>query len=170
NIKPKVTYVVVVKRHNTRFLTVNRNESSRSFNVPAGLVVDTTITDSTKFDFFLCSHHGLLGTSRPSRYFVLLNENNYDANAIQNITFYMCFLNPRATKSGSIPAPIVMADLSAGRARKHIVEAIDADASLSSLSTESDEDRTEEERKAYIERLNHLVSANRNIEDSLYYI
>ncbi|RWS18923.1 putative protein tag-76-like protein, partial [Leptotrombidium deliense] len=106
-------------------------------------------------------HHGLLGTFRPSRYFVLLNENNYNANAIQNINFYMCFFNPRATKSGSIPAPIVTADLSAGRARKHIVEAIDVDASLSSLSTESDEDRSEEERKAYIERLNQLVYAKK---------
>ena len=73
---PKLTIVICGKRHHTRFFPANPNDGDRrSGNCPAGTVVDTQIVSPVEFDFFIQSHGGLLGTSRPAHYNVLYNEN-----------------------------------------------------------------------------------------------
>jgi len=52
-----------------------------STNVPSGVVVDTVITHPREFDFYLYSHGGNLGTSRPSHYHLLWDENNFSYNS-----------------------------------------------------------------------------------------
>jgi len=52
-----------------------------STNVPSGVVVDTIITHPREFDFYLYSHGGNLGTSRPSHYHLLWDENNFSYNS-----------------------------------------------------------------------------------------
>ena len=55
--EPSVTFLVVQKRHHTRFFPMSReDEDGRNRNVPAGTVVDTKITHPTELDFFLASH------------------------------------------------------------------------------------------------------------------
>jgi eukaryotic translation initiation factor 2C len=55
--KPMVTFLVVQKRHHTRFFPIKReDEIGRNRNVPPGTVVDKTITHPTELDFFLVSH------------------------------------------------------------------------------------------------------------------
>ena len=55
--KPKVTFLVVQKRHHTRFFPTRReDEDGRNRNVPPGTVVDSTITHPIELDFFLVSH------------------------------------------------------------------------------------------------------------------
>ncbi|KHJ83971.1 hypothetical protein OESDEN_16321, partial [Oesophagostomum dentatum] len=39
------------------------------------------------FDFYLCSHYGVQGTSRPARYHVLWDDNNFSADEMQAITY-----------------------------------------------------------------------------------
>ena len=51
--KPKLTFIVVQKRHHTRFMTADRKQ-----NVPPGTVVEKSITHKNDFDFYLCSHAG----------------------------------------------------------------------------------------------------------------
>lgn len=51
---PKISYIVVQKRHQTRFFP----ESNPNDNVPPGTLVDRIIVSPDKFDFFLCSHFG----------------------------------------------------------------------------------------------------------------
>ena len=54
--QPYVTYIVVNKRHHTRFFPTNFDG-----NVPAGTVVDSSqLTNPLTYDFFLNSHHGPL--------------------------------------------------------------------------------------------------------------
>jgi eukaryotic translation initiation factor 2C len=54
--RPYLTYIVVNKRHRTRFFPTNTDK-----NVPAGTVVDShDITNATTYDFYLSSHHGAL--------------------------------------------------------------------------------------------------------------
>ena len=75
---PKATVVVVGKRHHVRFFPRTEQEAGdKSGNVPAGTVVDCDVTNPAEFDFYLQSHGGLLGTSRPAHYNVLLDENNF---------------------------------------------------------------------------------------------
>jgi eukaryotic translation initiation factor 2C len=52
--RPYLTYIVVNKRHHTRFLP-----NDLKGNVVAGTVVDSPdVTNPTTYDFFLNSHHG----------------------------------------------------------------------------------------------------------------
>lgn len=53
-----------------RFKTQEQKDADRSGNCPAGTVVDREIGHPTEFDYFLQSHGGLLGTSRPAHYSV----------------------------------------------------------------------------------------------------
>lgn len=76
-IKPKITMIVVGKRHHVRFFPQNRGDADRSGNCPAGTVVDREVAHPTELDYYLQSHGGLLGTSRPAHYNVLLDENDF---------------------------------------------------------------------------------------------
>jgi len=58
---PKLTYLVVVKKHHTRFFP-NAKDADRSGNCPPGMVVDIDIINPIDYDFFLQSHGGLLGS------------------------------------------------------------------------------------------------------------
>lgn len=73
-INPTITVIIVGKRHHVRFFPPP-NGGDRSGNCPAGTVVDTDVVHPTEFDFYLQSHGGLLGTSRPAHYSVLRDEN-----------------------------------------------------------------------------------------------
>ena len=56
--RPRITFVVVQKRHHTRLFCENdRDTSGKSCNVPPGTTVDTGITHPYEFDFYLCSHY-----------------------------------------------------------------------------------------------------------------
>ena len=116
DFKPGITFIVVQKRHHTRLFCADRNEQSgRSGNIPAGTTVDIGITHPTEFDFYLCSHQGIQGTSRPSHYHVLWDDNHFDADELQQLTFQLCHTYVRCTRSVSIPAPAYYAHLVAFR-------------------------------------------------------
>lgn len=55
---PGITFIVVQKRHHTRFFPADQ-PTTRSGNVPAGTIVDRDIVHPREFDFFLCSHDGI---------------------------------------------------------------------------------------------------------------
>ncbi|XP_033109683.1 protein argonaute-2-like isoform X1 [Anneissia japonica] len=121
--QPGITLIVVQKRHHTRlFCADKREQTGKSFNIPPGTTVDTGITHPTEFDFFLCSHAGIQGTSRPSHYHVLWDDNEFTADSLQTLTYQLCHTYVRCTRSVSIPAPAYYAHLVAFRARYHLVE------------------------------------------------
>jgi eukaryotic translation initiation factor 2C len=117
-ISPKITIIVVGKRHHVRFFP-SANVADRSGNCPAGTVVDRDVVHPTEFDFYLQSHGGLLGTSRPAHYSVLHDENGLSADGLQSLTFALCHVYARATRSVSIPAPVYYADIVCSRAKNH---------------------------------------------------
>lgn len=53
---PKLTFITVNKRHNTRFFAY---DSQSIANVVAGTVIDRDLTSPSQFDFYLCSHDAL---------------------------------------------------------------------------------------------------------------
>ncbi|KAF7314910.1 Argonaute-like protein [Mycena indigotica] len=116
-INPKITLIIVGKRHHFRFLPARDNDADRSGNCPAGTVVDRDIGHPLELDFYLQSHAGLLGTSRPSHYSVLHDENNFSPDALQSLSFALCHVYARATRSVSIPAPVYYADIVCSRAK-----------------------------------------------------
>ncbi|EPQ59451.1 argonaute-like protein [Gloeophyllum trabeum ATCC 11539] len=120
NIKPTITVVVVGKRHHVRFFPKNPSDGDRkSGNCPAGTVIDRDVAHPTEFDFYLQSHGGLLGTSRPAHYNVLYDENNLTPDGLQSLSFALCHVYARSTRSVSIPAPVYYADIVCTRAKNH---------------------------------------------------
>lgn len=117
-INPTITVVVVGKRHHVRFFPTHGGED-RSGNCPAGTVVDDVVGHPTEFDFYLQSHGGLLGTSRPAHYNVLYDDNKFNADSMQALSFALCHVYARATRSVSIPAPVYYADIVCERAKNH---------------------------------------------------
>ncbi|XP_055628841.1 protein argonaute-2 isoform X2 [Toxorhynchites rutilus septentrionalis] len=140
--KPGITFIVVQKRHHTRLFCADKKEQSgKSGNIPAGTTVDVGITHPTEFDFYLCSHQGIQGTSRPSHYHVLWDDNHFESDELQCLTYQLCHTYVRCTRSVSIPAPAYYAHLVAFRARYHLVEK-EHDSGEGSHQSGCSEDRT----------------------------
>ena len=125
--KPKITYLVVQKRHHTRFFPADDHKYQKSGNALAGTVVDQGINHPTEGDFYLLSHEGIQGTSRPCHYQVLWDDNKLNATELEELAYYLCHLYTRCTKSVSYPAPTYYSHLAADRARKHHDHMIDTE-------------------------------------------
>ncbi|KAG5456834.1 MAG: ribonuclease H-like domain-containing protein, partial [Olpidium bornovanus] len=88
---PTITWIVAQKRHHTRFFPL-QGGADKSGNCLPGTVVETGIVHPTEYDFYhfswqILSHAGLQGTSRPTHYYVLHDENKLGADALQQMTY-----------------------------------------------------------------------------------
>ncbi|KAI5268962.1 Piwi-domain-containing protein [Aureobasidium subglaciale] len=118
---PKVTIVIVGKRHHTRFYpTDNKSMDQRTGNPMPGTVVDRGVTSHILYDFFLQAHKGLQGTARPAHYVVIKDELNFGADALQTWVHKLCYMFNRATKAVSICPPAYYADLICERGRMYL--------------------------------------------------
>ncbi|XP_064115505.1 protein argonaute-3-like isoform X1 [Macrobrachium nipponense] len=119
--EPGITFIVVQKRHHTRFFPVNERDGvGRCKNVPPGTVVDTEVTHPTDIDFFLCSHEGIQGTSKPTHYRVLWDDNGLSLNQLEAFSYAMCHLYARCARSVSLPTPAYYAHWAAYRGKIHL--------------------------------------------------
>ncbi|RHZ71116.1 hypothetical protein Glove_262g41 [Diversispora epigaea] len=118
--EPKLTFVVVQKRHHTRFMPNESRDGDRNGNCRPGTVVDSTIVVSQEFDFYLMSHSVLQGTGRPIHYTVIYDENDFTADGIQTLTYKLSYLSARCTLSISLVPPVYYAHLMANRARYYL--------------------------------------------------
>ncbi|KAH9610803.1 hypothetical protein KSS87_009985 [Heliosperma pusillum] len=112
-----VTLIVAQKRHQTRLFP--ETQTGRSRNVPPGTVVDTTIVHPFEFDFYLCSHYGSIGTSKPTHYHVLWDEHGFTSDFLQQLIYDLCFTFARCCKPVSLVPPVYYADLLAYRGRMY---------------------------------------------------
>ncbi|XP_010519085.1 PREDICTED: protein argonaute 2-like [Tarenaya hassleriana] len=117
--KPRITLVVAQKRHQTRFFPRSRQDGGMTGNVPSGTIVDTKIIHPFEYDFYICSHHGGMGTSKPTHYYVLWDEIGFSSDDIQKLIFEMCFTFSRCTKPVSLVPPVYYADIVAYRGRMY---------------------------------------------------
>ncbi|MBA0692566.1 hypothetical protein Goari_010117 [Gossypium aridum] len=123
--KPPITFAVVQKRHHTRLFPFEIDPSSMQNqpfdeNIPPGTVVDTVITHPKEFDFYLCSHWGVKGTSRPTHYHVLWDENHFTSDELQKLVYNLCYTFVRCTKPVSLVPPAYYAHLAAYRGRLYL--------------------------------------------------
>ncbi|KAH8258621.1 hypothetical protein KR038_002221, partial [Drosophila bunnanda] len=120
-IRPKICCIIVVKRHHTRFFPMGQPTPFNKFNnVCPGTVVDRTIVHPNEVQFFLVSHLSIQGTAKPARYTVLENTGRLDIDLLQQLTFNLCHMFPRCTRSVSYPAPAYLAHLVAARGRHYL--------------------------------------------------
>ena len=71
---PRITIVVVGKRHHTRFYPTSTGAADRGSNCMPGTVVDRGVTEARNWDFFLQAHTALQGTARPAHYYVIHDD------------------------------------------------------------------------------------------------
>jgi len=137
--RPKITLCIAGKRHHTRFYPVDAAGSDRNGNPRPGTVVDRGVTAIFDHDFFLQAHGGLQGTTRPTHYYVVHDENNFSADALQRLTNCTSYMFGRATRAVSLIPPAYYADLACDRGRCYIhdlLSAGDTSSNDGSLSTE----------------------------------
>ena len=116
--QPGITFVVVQKRHHTRLFPTRREDAiGKGKNVPPGTTVDREITHPSEFDFYLCSHAAIQGTSRPCHYHVLWDDNDFTADDLQLLSYQLCHTFWRCNRSVSYPAPAYYAHRDAAHAR-----------------------------------------------------
>ncbi|CAD6197181.1 unnamed protein product [Caenorhabditis auriculariae] len=144
NPHPTLTYIVVTKRHRTRFFptTVDEDASelvSKSdretrkqscistssdnacrYNVAPGTLVETEITSPDYFDFYLVSQASPLGTAHPTHYYVLHDDWNPSPSFWQTVSYALCCSYMRCPKTISVPTPIMLAHLAAKRGKEYL--------------------------------------------------
>merc|ERR1712080_275196 len=160
--KPAITYVVVQKRHHTRFFPEDGHKYQKNNNALAGTVVDHGINHPTEGDFYLLSHEGIQGTSRPCHYQVLWDDSDMTADELETLAYYLCHLYSRCTRSVSYPTPTYYAHLVADRARRHHNELAQFDTGSSSGNSRGD--LTEREKREIKEKV------EAGVEKSMYFV
>ncbi|VAH24083.1 unnamed protein product [Triticum turgidum subsp. durum] len=108
--EPKFTVIVAQKNHHTRFFQTNSPE-----NVPPGTVVDKQVCHPKNFDFYMCAHAGMIGTSRPTHYHVLHDEIGFSGDELQEFVHSLSYVYQRSTTAISVAAPIAYAHLAAAQ-------------------------------------------------------
>ena len=149
---PKVSVIVVGKRHHTRFFPTKNEDKGTNGNPKNGLVVDRGVTSGHMWDFFLQPHDAIKGTARPIHYVVIKDENSMDVDGLEKMvsahaththasynranistqTHGLCYLWGRATKSVSVCPPAYYADILCTRARCYMDNLFDDSLSESS--------------------------------------
>lgn len=125
--EPIVTFLVVQKRHHTRFFPADEEAMiprDSNNNVRVGTCVDTVITDPdpASLDFYLVSHRSIQGVARPTKYWVLRDDASMSDDEVEKLTFYLCHLYARCTRAVSYPTPTYYAHLAAARAKVYFAD------------------------------------------------
>ncbi|XP_004491186.1 protein argonaute 4-like [Cicer arietinum] len=107
---PKFTVIVAQKNHHTKFFQPGSPD-----NVPPGTVVDNKICHPRNYDFYMCAHAGMIGTSRPTHYHVLLDEIGFSPDDLQELVHSLSYVYQRSTTAISVVAPICYAHLAASQ-------------------------------------------------------
>ncbi|KAL0370296.1 UNVERIFIED_CONTAM: protein argonaute 4 [Sesamum angustifolium] len=105
---PKFVVIVAQKNHHTKFFQPNAPE-----NVQPGTIIDNKVCHPKNNDFYLCAHAGMIGTTRPTHYHVLLDEVGYSADDVQELVHSLSYVYQRSTTAISVVAPICYAHLAA---------------------------------------------------------
>ncbi|CAF1402264.1 unnamed protein product [Adineta steineri] len=166
NPLPKITFIIVKKRHNTRFF-IRDPQTGNMNNVQPGTIVDTDIVHPQGFDFYLNSHAAIQGTSRPILYHVLYDEIGFSSDEIQSLTYYLCHSDVRCTKAVSVPAPVHYAHLAAYQSR----DADSFDNDRSTTDDFDDNDLVENVGAVTLQEVEtRLIQLDPTIQDTMWYV
>lgn len=117
--KPTLTFIIVQKRHRARFFPIGQRDADRNGNCLPGTIIDTDVVHPFEFDFYLQAHAAIKGTARTAHYYVLYDDNNFNADSLQDLTYKLSHIYARSACPVSLVPAVYYADLVATRARLH---------------------------------------------------
>ncbi|CAM0880911.1 unnamed protein product [Alopecurus aequalis] len=115
NWSPKFTLIVAQKNHHTKFFMPGSPD-----NVPPGTVVDNAVCHPRNYDFYMCAHAGMIGTTRPTHYHILHDEIHFTADDLQDLVHSLSYVYQRSTTAISVVSPICYAHLAAAQVAQFI--------------------------------------------------
>ncbi|PKC72200.1 Piwi-domain-containing protein [Rhizophagus irregularis] len=149
---PKLTFIIAEKSNHTRFLPDNPQDADRFGNCQPGTVVDKGIVFEKEFDFYLQSHPGINSKARPTHYHVLYDENNFNSDLIQSLTYHLCYLSATCTHAISFVPPIAYARNIAERARMYATAAnTDLISQFEAMDIDDEIETKDNENQSFIE-------------------
>lgn len=171
---PRISIIIVGKRHHTRFYPTKIEEADKSSNPQNGTVVDRGVTEARNWDFFMQAHKAIQGTARPAHYYVVFDEIFQGLKApkgrlkntsdmVEDLTHNLCYLFGRATSAVSICPPAYYADLVCERARCYLSGLYDPSTASSSGSVVGG-------GQAIQQPDSNMVKIHENVRDTMFYI
>ena len=179
---PRFTFIIVAKRHHTRFFPTAIEDADQNSNAKCGTVVDRGITQARDWDFYLQSHSVVQeGTARPAHYVVLHDEIFRDyrnkSDMLQQVTYNMCYLYGPSTRAISICPPVYLADKACTRARLYLQDQFEPAPLEAKDSRDGDEEETDQEKAARLQREAEVLQSQQerlmvheDLRDTMYYI
>ncbi|XP_050528638.1 piwi-like protein Siwi [Daktulosphaira vitifoliae] len=100
--KTTIIFIIVTKRISSRFFI---KQHDTFVNPDPGTIIDSVVTDPTKYDFYLVSQKVHRGTVTPTHYQVIEDNINYPPDLVQTITYKLC--HAYYNWSGTVRVPSV---------------------------------------------------------------
>ncbi|KAJ4827017.1 hypothetical protein Tsubulata_025857 [Turnera subulata] len=166
---PTVTLIVAQKRHQTRLFPESERDGASNGNISPGTVVDTKIVHPYEYDFYLCSHYGSLGTSKPTHYHVLWDEHGFTSDQLQQMIYNMCFTFVRCTKPVSLVPPVFYADIAAYRGRIYHEAVMEGQSPASTTSSSSSRTSSTLSFAASLDD-NRFCKLHANLENNMFFV
>lgn len=127
--QPRITLVLAIKRHTVRFFLQSGKTNEQSIveeNIRPGTVVDAGVTQDRYWEFYLAAHAAIKGTTKPTRYVVVLDEifvnefpPNNAAEQLEIFTHSLSYVYGRANRAVCVCTPAYYADILCTRARAY---------------------------------------------------
>lgn len=108
---PKFVVILVQRRSRIRIFP-EHIQGVKSFeqNVPSGTCVDTVGNAHGLDEFVLCCQTPLIGTVRPTRYTVLVNDSGWTKNEVMNVTYHLSFAHQVSYQPPAVPNVLYAAE------------------------------------------------------------
>ncbi|KAI0849501.1 Piwi-domain-containing protein [Daldinia vernicosa] len=165
---PRLTVIIVGKRHHTRFYAPGDEPS----NPLPGTIVDRGVTEARYWDFYLQPHDAIKGTARPIHYFVLHDEIFKDlrnpVSELEAVTQGLCYVFGRATKPVSVCTPAYYADIACERARCYLDHLFDDPGEWAAHDSKSSKDIQKPSQGKVPPK--DKIELHANIRDTMFYI
>ncbi|CAI2368923.1 unnamed protein product [Moneuplotes crassus] len=106
--EPSILFILANKRIEQRFFTQDRRGNLK--NPRRGLVIESKITRTDRFDFYMISHAGPTGLQCPVRYEVIKNTfQDLDPKDLYDLTNILCYEFYNLQGTVRIPSPLIYA-------------------------------------------------------------
>ncbi|KAJ1962865.1 hypothetical protein GGI12_002395 [Dipsacomyces acuminosporus] len=180
--KPKVTVILVRKRHHVRFLPSEGSEhkcsSEGNYNCLPGTAVDSGAVIPSLPNFYLLSHVTKSGTARPPYFIVLHDDSKFEKEKLKTLTYNLSFTYPIVLKSATMPAPLYYAHRLTNQGRFQLNLPFNSlpkftakpDNNNGNNSNRRGNGQATSQQRSQQQPKPHLVPVHKHIQDTMYFM